>query len=162
MTEFPHLTGDGEVHMVDVGAKPITARAAVAEAVVQLEGSTAEALFAGELPKGDALASVRLAAIMGAKATPSLVPLCHPLPLDAVEVHVERVDAGARIESTVSTTGRTGVEMEAMTAAMVGALALYDMVKSLDRGATVGPVRLLEKRGGRSGSWNRDDGEQQP
>jgi cyclic pyranopterin phosphate synthase len=162
MTDFPHLTSDGEVHMVDVGAKPETPRVAVAEAVVQLSTSTAQALFQGELPKGDALASVRLAAIMGAKATPSLIPLCHPLPLDAVEVHVERVGPGARIEATVSTTGRTGVEMEAMAAVSIGALTLYDMIKGVDRGATIGPVRLLEKRGGRSGVWSRGDGEQLP
>lgn len=155
MTEFPHLTDDGDVHMVDVGAKPTTERRAVAEGFVHLTESTADALFAGDLPKGDALASVRLAAIMGAKATSSLVPLCHPLPIDGVEVDVERAADGARIQATVTTTGKTGVEMEAMTAVMIGSLTLYDMVKGVDRGASIGPVRLLEKHGGRSGTWIR-------
>ncbi len=156
MTEFGHLSAEGEVRMVDVSAKPETAREASAEAFVALGPEVRRRLFAGELPKGDALASVRLAAIMAAKKTPDLVPLCHPLPLTAVVVSVEEVGVGARIVATVSTTARTGVEMEAMTAASVGALALYDMVKGIDKGVEIGPVRLLHKTGGKSGSWRRE------
>lgn len=155
MTEFPHLTDEGDIHMVDVGNKEITDREAVAECLVSLVQSTSDALFGGTLPKGDALASIRLAGIMGAKRTPDLIPLCHPLQLTGVEVRIEQVDGGARIEATVRTTGKTGVEMEAMTAVSVAALALYDMVKGLERAVEIGPVRLLSKRGGRSGTWTR-------
>lgn len=155
MTEFPHLREDGEVHMVDVGQKEITDREAIAECLVTLSQATSEALFGGILPKGDALASIRLAGIMGAKRTPDLIPLCHPLALTGVEVAVEQVEGGARIEAVVRTTGKTGVEMEAMTAVSVAALALYDMVKGVERGVEIGPVRLLSKRGGRSGTWTR-------
>jgi cyclic pyranopterin monophosphate synthase len=153
MTRFPHLSGDGDVHMVDVTGKDETDRMARAECHVAMAPATAEALFGGALPKGDALASVRLAGIMGAKRTPDLIPLCHPLQLSGVDVVVERTAGGARIEATVRTTGRTGVEMEAMTAVSVAALALYDMVKGVERGVEIGPIRLLEKSGGRSGRW---------
>lgn len=154
-TDLPHLTAGGDVHMVDVGGKPETDREAIAEAVVALGPPTAERLFSGDLPKGDALATVRIAAIAGAKRAPDLVPLCHPVALTGVTVTVERHPDGARIEVTARTTGRTGVEMEALTGATAGALALYDMVKGLERGATIGPVRLLAKSGGRSGDWRR-------
>ncbi len=155
MTEFPHLDEAGEVHMVDVGSKGETARVAIAEAVVRMSDPTAVALFDGSLPKGDALASVRLAGIMAAKRTPDLIPLCHPIHLTSVSVDVERAEAGVRIVATVGTTGRTGVEMEAMTAAAVAALALYDMVKGVERGVEVSGVRLLLKDGGASGRWER-------
>ncbi len=154
-SEFPHLDEAGEVHMVDVGAKPETERSATAECVVAMSGEVASKLFAGALPKGDALASIRLAGIMGAKRTPDLVPLCHPIALTGVTVDVDPHPNGARIVATTRTVGRTGVEMEAMTAVMTAALALYDMVKGLERGVTVREVRLLEKHGGRSGSWTR-------
>lgn len=153
--EFPHLTPAGDVHMVDVGDKPETERVAVAEGVVSMSAGVADRLFSGELPKGDALASVRLAAIMGAKRTPDLVPLCHPISLTGIDVTVARDPIGARIEVTARTVGRTGVEMEAMTAVAAGALALYDMVKGVERGVTIESVRLLEKSGGRSGTWRR-------
>jgi cyclic pyranopterin phosphate synthase len=139
--------------MVNVSSKDVTVRYALAEAVVVLSEETAERLFGDDLPKGDALATVRLAGIMAAKRTAELVPLCHPLPIDAVEVEVEQDTAGARIRASVSTTGRTGVEMEAMTAVSVAALTLYDMVKGLERGVQIGPIRLLRKSGGRSGPW---------
>lgn len=155
MTELTHLTDDGDVHMVDVGGKDVTDRVAVAEGFVDLDDATADLLFSGGLPKGDALAVVRIAAIGGAKKASDLIPLCHPLPLTGVEVLVERVEAGARIEVTAKTRGRTGVEMEAMTGVSAGALALYDMVKGVHRGATIGPIRLLSKSGGRSGEWQR-------
>lgn len=153
MTEFTHLTPSGEVHMVDVSAKDVTERSAVAETVVAISPETAAMLFGGRLPKGDALAAVRLAGIMGAKQTSALIPLCHPLPLTGVVVEVEPHPEGARILARVSTTARTGVEMEAMTAVSVAALTLYDMIKSVERGASIKETRLLEKHGGRSGDW---------
>ena len=155
MTELSHLDDAGRARMVDVSAKPVTDREAVAEAVVSLSPDTADAVFGGGLPKGDAPAVARLAAIMGAKRTPDLVPLCHPLDLTGIDVVVERIPTGARIEVTVRTTGRTGVEMEAMTGAALGAVTLYDMVKGVDRGAEIGPIRLLAKSGGGSGEWRR-------
>jgi cyclic pyranopterin phosphate synthase len=141
--------------MVDVSSKEITQRTALAEAIVALASSTAEALFGGNLPKGDALATIRLAGIMAAKRTSELIPLCHPLAIDAVEVAIDRVEEGARIVAEVTTTARTGVEMEAMTAASIAALTLYDMVKGVERGVEIRSVRLLRKAGGRSGTWER-------
>ena len=152
---FTHLTGSGDMHMVDVSSKEITTREAVATADISLSVDVRDALFSGDLPKGDALAAVRLAGISGAKRTSELIPLCHPLPIDAVRVEVESTDAGATITASVVTTGRTGVEMEALTAASVAALTLYDMVKGLDRGAVIGPIQLIRKSGGRSGTWER-------
>ncbi len=157
MTELPHLTEEGDVHMVDVAGKETTTREAVAEAVVVMSPATAELLFSGGLPKGDALAVVRVAGIMAAKETSRLIPLAHPLPLTGVRVAVEQVPAGARIVATVGTAAPTGVEMEALTAASVAALSLYDMVKGVERGVTVERVRLLRKTGGRSGTWEAAD-----
>jgi cyclic pyranopterin phosphate synthase len=150
-----HLNADGEAHMVDVGQKAVTRRTAVAEAHVTMTDAVKAALFAGALPKGDAVAVVRVAAIMGAKRTPDLVPLCHPIGLDAVEAGIEPTPTGARIIVTAQVEARTGVEMEAMTGAAVGAVALYDMIKGLDRGASIGPIQLLSKTGGKSGDWVR-------
>ena len=141
--------------MVDVGNKEATARRAVAEAVVAIHADVKERLLEGTLPKGDAAALVRVAAIQGAKRTADLVPLCHPVGLDAVSVELEATKDGVRVVVTTAVTARTGVEMEAMTGAAAGALTLYDMVKGLDRSAEIGPVRLLEKSGGRSGEWRR-------
>jgi cyclic pyranopterin phosphate synthase len=156
MTEgFTHLDDTGAAHMVDVGAKQPTERSAVAEAHVSMSGDVRADLFDGALSKGDGLAVARIAAIAGAKRTADLVPLCHPIGLDAVEVLIEQTDMGARIEVTARVTARTGVEMEAITGAAVGAIALYDMIKGRDRGASIGPVRLLRKSGGRSGDWTR-------
>jgi len=150
-----HLDDQGNARMVDVGAKATTRRRAVAEAFVAMSTEVAGLVFGGGLPKGDAVAVARVAAIMGAKQTSSLIPLCHPIGLDSVDVVIESVETGARIEVTCIIDARTGVEMEALTAASVGALALYDMIKGLDRGAQIGPVRLLAKSGGRSGDWER-------
>jgi cyclic pyranopterin monophosphate synthase len=155
-SDLSHLDSAGHVRMVDVSEKAPSDREAVAEGLVRLDPETRRSLFAGELPKGDALASVRLAGIMGAKQTPWLVPLCHPLPLTGVEVQVDEDVAGARITARVRTHAATGVEMEAMTAVAVAALALYDMVKGIDRSAEIQAIRLLSKRGGRSGVWHRD------
>lgn len=148
-----HLSSDGSVHMVDVGDKEVTERRATAEAVVSMSPSLADRLFAGDLPKGDVLATVRLAGITAAKRTSDLIPLAHPIALTAVTVEVERHPDGARIETDCRVKERTGVEMEAMTAAAVAALALYDMIKSIERGVVIGPIRLLHKSGGRSGTW---------
>ncbi len=152
---FTHLTASGDVHMVDISSKEVTTREAVATAGVTLASSARDALFSGNLPKGDALAAVRLAGITGAKRTSELIPLCHPLPIDAIRVDVESTDDGARITASVVTTARTGVEMEALTAVSVAALTLYDMVKGLDRGAVIGPIQLIRKSGGHSGTWER-------
>lgn len=156
MSDLSHINDDGEVAMVDVGAKAPTMRAARARASIRLLRSTREALFEGSLPKGDALATVRVAAIQGAKRTADLIPLCHPLALDAIDVDIEATDDGAAIEVEVRLTGRTGVEMEAMTGAAIGALTMYDMVKGVDRAARVSSVELLTKSGGASGEWKRD------
>jgi len=156
MSDFNHLDEHGHVHMVDVGGKDPTSRVAVAEGFVAMNAATADRLFAGTLDKGDALATVRIAAIQATKQTPTLIPLCHPLSVDRVEVLVERADNGARIEVLCGVVARTGVEMEAMTGAVVGALTLYDMIKGIDRGATIESVRLLSKSGGKSGEWTRE------
>jgi cyclic pyranopterin phosphate synthase len=155
MTErrLTHLDEQGQAHMVDVTSKQVTERRAVAEGVVLMEEATADLVFGGELEKGDAIATARIAGIMGAKKTSELVPLCHPLMISGVSVEIERIPGGARIQATVKTAERTGVEMEAMTAVSVAALTLYDMVKSVERGVQVGSIRLLEKEGGRSGHW---------
>lgn len=142
--------------MVDVGAKPETHRLAIAEAFVRLSPETLERVRTAELKKGDALAVARIAGIAAAKRCPDLLPLAHPLRLSHVAVDLEPGPEGVRVEARVETTGATGVEMEALTAASVAALNLYDMVKAHERGAVVERVRLLEKRGGRSGTWRRD------
>lgn len=150
-----HLDDRGNAHMVDVGDKRPTVRRAVAEAVVSMSGEARSLLFGGGLAKGDALAVARVAAIMGAKRTPDLIPLCHPIGLDSVAVDIHETDTGARIEVTCEIEAKTGVEMEAMTGASVAALTLYDMIKGVDRGVVIGPVQLLVKSGGRSGDWTR-------
>lgn len=155
MGELSHLDERGNARMVDVGAKASTDREAVAEAVVVLSEATLRALMDGSLPKGDAVAVARVAAIQAVKRTADLIPLCHPLLLSAVEVDIEQIDSGVRLTVTVRTTDRTGVEMEALTGVSVGALTIYDMVKGLERGVEIGPVRLLRKSGGASGTWER-------
>jgi cyclic pyranopterin monophosphate synthase len=153
MGELSHLNDRGEARMVDVSAKPETERVASAGCRVLLAPATLELLAAGGLPKGDALAVARVAGIMGAKRTPDLIPLCHPLPITGVEVDLVPEADGVRVTATVRTTGRTGVEMEAMCAAATAALALYDMVKGVQRDVRVEGLRLLTKRGGRSGEY---------
>src|SRR3954468_6437683 len=144
--------------MVDVGAQPATTRRAVARAVVRMSPATAAVVAAGDAPKGDVLGTARLAGIQAAKRTAELIPLCHPLGLDHVDVAAELdADAGTvTLTAEASLTARPGVEMEAMTAAAVAALTVYDMVKGLERGVAVEQVVLLEKSGGRSGPWRRD------
>jgi cyclic pyranopterin phosphate synthase len=152
-----HLDERGAARMVDVGAKPETARRAVARAVVRMAPATAAAVAAGDAPKGDVLGVARIAGIQAAKRTGELIPLCHPIGLDAVDVAAE-VDPEAgtvTLTATASVTARTGVEMEAMTAASVAALTVYDMVKGLERGVEVQAVHLVAKSGGRTGEWRR-------
>ncbi len=156
MDDMNHLDDEGNVRMVDVGSKEVTSRIAVAVAVVEMAKETRNRLFGGDLPKGDALATVRIAAIQAAKRTPDLIPLCHPIAITSVDVDVSQIETGARIEVSVAVDGKTGVEMEAMTAASIGALTMYDMIKGIDRGARVVCVELISKSGGRSGQWRRD------
>ncbi len=151
--ELTHLNQAGEVHMVDVGDKEETRREATAEGLVRMPPELVGRFFAGDLPKGDAAAVARVAGIMGAKKASELIPLCHPIPLSGVEVSLEATGHGVRITATVATTGRTGVEMEALSAVATAALTIYDMVKSVERGVTIESIRLLRKAGGRSGRW---------
>lgn len=141
--------------MVDVSEKPATLRRAVAESFVRLTHETLSLISTGKLPKGDALGTARLAGILAAKKTAHLIPLCHPLPLTHVDVQAEARRSGIRFIATVSCSGPTGVEMEALTAASVAALTLYDMIKAVQRGATIERIRLLEKSGGKSGTYRR-------
>lgn len=157
--ELTHLDAAGHARMVAVGDKPVTLRTARATATVQMAPATAARLVAGDLPKGDALPVVRLAGIQAAKRTPELIPLCHQVALTSVEVEVD-VDATtgtAVIATTATAADRTGVEMEALTAAAVAALTLYDLVKAVQRDVVVGDIRLLAKSGGRSGTWRAGD-----
>ena len=154
-TKLTHLDSEGKARMVDVTAKPTTSRRAVAESFIRLSKKTLLLLQKGNLPKGNALETARLAGIMAAKRTYSLIPLCHPLLLTHVDVDAEPESDGVRFLATVRCSGSTGVEMEALTAASVAALTLYDMVKAVEKGATIEKVRLLEKSGGKSGSYER-------
>jgi cyclic pyranopterin monophosphate synthase len=151
-----HLNSRGEVHIVDVTEKKVTSRRAVAESWVQMNTPAYRALCSGETPKGDVLATVRLAAIMAVKKTSELIPLCHPLAVESVSCEIDLKSVNkAHLRVSVSTTQKTGVEMEAMTGASVAALTLYDMLKALDKGMVIGPTQLLEKHGGKSGSFQR-------
>ncbi|MFY1824365.1 cyclic pyranopterin monophosphate synthase MoaC [Myxococcus fulvus] len=142
--------------MVDVGAKPKTERVAVATGLLRMQAETRERILAGKMEKGDVLAAARLAGIMAAKRTPDFIPLCHPIALSGVEVTLEPVTEGLTVRVTVRTVDRTGVEMEALTAACAAALTVYDMCKSSDRGMVLDAVRLEHKSGGRSGTWERE------
>lgn len=148
-----HLDSAGAAQMVDVSAKPVTPREAAAEAFVSVSGSALELAKRGDAPKGNVLDTARLAGIQAAKACATLIPLCHPLPLDYAEVSAAFAENGVRIVARVRCRASTGAEMEALTAASVAALTVYDMLKAADRGMVIGPVRLLEKRGGASGAW---------
>ena len=157
MPRLTHVDERGAARMVDVSEKAITVRTATAAGRVVVSPTVVEALRGDAVPKGDALAVARLAGIQGAKRTPDLVPLCHPIALHGVEVDLEVHDDGVHITATTRTADRTGVEMEALTAVAVAALAVIDMVKALDRTACIADIRLLEKRGGRSGTWVRPE-----
>jgi cyclic pyranopterin monophosphate synthase len=150
-----HLDSAGHARMVDVSGKEITARSATASGTVLLSAAAVAALREGTVPKGDALAVARIAAIQGAKRTPDLVPLCHPIGLHSVGVELDVLDHGVQISCTTRTADRTGVEMEALTAVCVGALALIDMIKAIDPAAVITDVRVDEKLGGKTGTWHR-------
>lgn len=153
MSELTHLDSAGHARMVDVSGKDVTARTATAAGRVLLSAACVAALRSGNVPKGDALAVARVAGIQGAKLTPTVVPLCHPLPITGVDVSCTVVDDGVAIEATVRTTGRTGVEMEALTAVSTAALAVIDMTKAIDKHGRITDVRVVAKSGGRSGDW---------
>jgi len=153
-----HIGDKGEARMVDVSEKPVTARTAIAEGFVAMEPATLKLLESGESPKGDGLATARIAGIMAAKRTHELIPLCHPLSLSKVAVDLEptREPPGVRVTAEVKSAGQTGVEMEALTAVSVACLTLYDMLKAVDRAMRIGGIRVLEKAGGRSGHYRAD------
>jgi cyclic pyranopterin phosphate synthase len=155
MTGLTHFDGKGDAHMVDVSDKAVTSRIAVAEGYVKMAAQTFDIVSEGRAKKGDVLSVARLAGIMGAKKTPELIPLCHPLPITkvAVELMLDPDLPGVRIEATVKTTGQTGVEMEALTAVSTAALTVYDMVKAVDKAMEIGGIRVTLKDGGKSGRF---------
>jgi cyclic pyranopterin phosphate synthase len=157
VTTFTHLDESGRARMVDVSEKDITRREATARAIVFMQEATAQLIASRGLAKGDVLAVAQVAGVMAAKQTPSLIPLCHPLPLTGVDMEFQLDVANARLEirATVRVTGRTGVEMEALTAASVAALTVYDMCKAVDRGMSISQIELLHKSGGKSGEFVR-------
>jgi len=152
-----HIDETGAARMVDVGSKPATARLAVASGRIRMSAEALEAVRNGDAPKGDVLGTARIAGILAAKKTGDLIPMCHPLSLDAVNLDFTFEDDGIRATATASLTGRTGVEMEAITATSIALLTIYDMAKALDKGMVIDQVRLIEKRGGKSGHWRADE-----
>ena len=156
MSGLTHLDDSGKARMVDVGGKAETRRVAVASGRIRMSPEALAAIRDGEVPKGDVLAAARIAGIMAAKKTAELIPLCHPLALDAVTVDFAIEDDAVRATATASLTGRTGVEMEAMTATSIALLTIYDMAKALEKGMTIEAIRLLEKTGGKSGDWRAE------
>ena len=158
MSKLTHLNSDGAAHMVDVGGKPATARRAVASGRITMSAEALDAIREGNAPKGDVLSAARLAGIMAAKRTGDLIPLCHPLGLEAVSVEFAYEADGIRATATASLTGKTGVEMEAMTAVSLALLTIYDMAKAIDKGMVISDVRLIAKSGGKSGDWRAAEG----
>jgi cyclic pyranopterin phosphate synthase len=158
MTEFNHFNAEGNAHMVDVGEKSETHRRAVASGRIEMQADTLQKILAGDHKKGDVLAVARIAGIMASKRTADLVPLCHPLMLTHVDVNLQADQSISSVicTSTVETRGKTGVEMEALTATQVALLTIYDMCKAVDRGMTITDVKLLKKSGGKSGDWTRE------
>ena len=156
MSQLTHLDSQGQARMVDVGGKAETARSATATGRIRMSAEALAAIRDGSGPKGDVLAAARIAGIMAAKKTGELIPLCHPLALDAVSVDLAFESDGVRATARASLTGRTGVEMEAMTATSIALLTIYDMAKALDKGMVIEEVRLLEKTGGKSGVWRAE------
>ncbi|WP_312587685.1 cyclic pyranopterin monophosphate synthase MoaC [Corynebacterium dentalis] len=152
--QLTHVRADGSAHMVDVTAKSETTRTAVATATLRTRPDVIDMIFAADLPKGDALPVARVAGIMGAKKTPEIIPLCHPLPLGKITVDFERGSECVVISSSVKTRGVTGVEMEALTAVTTAALTVYDMIKAVDKHAEITDVKVLAKSGGKSGDWS--------
>ena len=159
MTGLTHLDETGAARMVDIGAKAETERVAIAGGRIRMNAAARAAIAEGTVPKGDVFATARIAGIMAAKRTADLIPLCHPLALTAVTVDFELTDEGVAVRAMASLTGRTGVEMEAMTAASVALLTIYDMAKAIDKAMVIDAVRLIEKRGGKSGLFRADTAE---
>lgn len=165
MEQLTHIDERGDVRMVDVSAKPDTERVAVAEGFIAMQPATLELITSGAAAKGDVLACARVAGVMGAKCTSSLIPMCHPLNITKAKVECTPVDAGQRpdgrvgihVTTTCGVTGKTGIEMEALTAASIACLTIYDMCKAVDRGMEIMDVRLLRKDGGKTGLWLRDE-----
>ena len=157
MTELTHLDEQGKARMVDVGAKAETRRVAIAEGRITMSAEALSAIRDGAVPKGDVLAAARIAGIMAAKKTADLIPLCHPLSLDAATVDFAFEESAVRVTASASLSGKTGVEMEALTAASVALLTIYDMAKAVDKGMVISGLRLIEKRGGKSGDWRAAD-----
>jgi cyclic pyranopterin phosphate synthase len=155
MNKLTHLDESGAARMVDVGGKVETARSATAEGRIRMDSATLATVREGSGPKGDVLAAARIAGIMAAKKTGELIPLCHPLALEAVTIDFAFEKDGVRVTATASLTGKTGVEMEALTAASIALLTIYDMAKAIEKGMTIEGVRLLAKTGGKSGDWHR-------
>jgi len=155
MPELTHLNQSGEAHMVDVSSKSDTERLAIAESEIRLSPELINTLKSGDIPKGDVLATARIAGIQAAKKCSDLIPLCHPLPLSKVSLDLTIGDSSVHIQATCKTTGKTGVEMEALTAASVAALTIYDMCKAFDKGMEIVHTKLLKKTGGKSGTWLR-------
>jgi cyclic pyranopterin phosphate synthase len=153
MNDLTHLDEHGNARMVDIGGKAPTQRVAIASGRISMSARALAAIRDGDVPKGDVLAAARIAGIMAAKKTAELIPLCHPLALDAVTIDFALEDNAVLVTATASLTGKTGVEMEAMTATSITLLTIYDMAKALDKGMVIGDVRLIEKRGGKSGTW---------
>lgn len=153
-----HISAGGEARMVDVGQKPVTQREAVAQAHVTMQHATLHTILSGNAKKGDVMGAARIAGIMAAKKTADLIPLCHPLALTKVEIEITADETlpGLRVVATARVTGQTGVEMEALTAAAVACLTIYDMAKAVDRGMAIGGLRLLSKTGGKSGEWQAE------
>jgi len=160
MSKLTHFNAEGEAHMVDVGNKAQTRRIAIAEGVIEMQPKTLDLILAGEHKKGDVLGIARVAGIMAAKRTSELIPLCHPLMLTRVEVEFSPDTAQHLVhcQTTVETQGKTGVEMEALTAVQIALLTIYDMCKAVDRGMRMRDIQLVEKQGGKSGHWQRDSG----
>jgi len=156
MADLTHLDHQGKARMVDVGGKPETQRLAIAQGSIRMGVAALAAIRDGDVPKGDVLAAARIAGIMAAKKVGDLIPLCHPLALDAVSIDFAFEEGGLRATATASLTGRTGVEMEALTAVSIALLTIYDMAKAIDKGMVIEGVRLIEKRGGKSGLWRAD------
>lgn len=156
MSKLTHLDHEGAAHMVDVGGKPATARRAVASGRITMSPQALAAIRAGNAPKGDVLGTARIAGIMAAKRTGELIPLCHPLGLEAVTIDFAYEQDAIRATATASLTGKTGVEMEAMTATSIALLTIYDMAKAIDKGMVIEAVRLIAKSGGKSGDWQAE------
>lgn len=156
MSELTHLDAQGHARMVDVGAKAETARIAIASGRIRMNAAALAAIRDGNVPKGDVLAAARIAGIMAAKKTADLIPLCHPLPLHSMTVDFTVEEGAIRATTMASLTGKTGVEMEALTATSLALLTIYDMAKAIDKGMVIEEVRLIEKRGGKSGDWKAE------